>query len=130
MLNRRKMMGVAVGGAFAAPQMAKAAAAQRSNWVGTPAVGLQGGMDKSAAEFTAEQLARMKRIASGDIRDEDRNYPTEGSPAFVSLRSVSLEAQYFMRNRRYERQWRERTIKMALDTLDHYDKTGILRSFF
>ena len=49
---------------------------------------------------------------------------------YMPIKSVSESARQFMRNRRYDRQWQERTIKQALDALDHYDKTGILRTFF
>lgn len=134
-LSRRQTFGAAIGGAFAAPNIVKAMQAEAKTFAPTPS-GYYAGVDKVATEgcdanWTMQQIAKMKRIASGDIRDEDRNYPTEGNPQpFRSLRSVSEDARHYMRNSYYERQWRERTVKAALDALDHYDKTGILRMLF
>ena len=82
-------------------------------------------------KWTLERLAKVRRLASGDIRDEDRNYPTEGPPQpFRALQSVSEDARHFMRSRFYERQWRQRTIEQALAALEDYDKTGILMTLF
>lgn len=139
-LSRRAMLGTAVGGALAAPDVARTAMNEGAKMLGglqaavRVAPGYYGGETaKSVAEqnWTLQMLAQAKRIASGDIRDEDRNYPTEGNPApYRALKSVSEDARQFMRTSYYERQWRERSIKAALDALDHYDKTGILRNFF
>lgn len=134
-LSRRKMLGTSIGGLVAGPDIARGAMQTVKSYPPAlpPAVGYNSTGAKAALsnEYTLEQIAKMKRLASGDIRDEDRNYPTEGNPCpFRALRSVSDNAQHFMRATRWEKQWRERTIKTALDALDHYDKTGILRSFF
>ena len=137
MMNRRKAMAAVAGGIVAGPKVARAALDQTLPVVGMPPsafyAGDAGVEAKSIAskEYTLQSLAKLKRIATGDIRDEDRNYPTEGNPdPFRVLRSISDNARQFMRNAHYERQWKERTIKQALDALDHYDKTGILRTFF
>ena len=119
-LNRRKMFGVAAGGAIAAPSLVRSA----GHTVGPAAAGLWDGARKDGIpvedpNWTRNNLAKLKRLASGDIRDEDRTYPIEGPPEpFRALRSVSDEAKNFLRNRRCERQWQERTIKAALDALD------------
>lgn len=136
-LSRRGMLGTVVGGALAGPSLVRDAASNTGQgWIGppsTPAPYYGESLAKQADQkaWTLEQLAKIKRIASGDIRDEDRNYPTEGNPQpFRELRSVSENAKQFMRGMHYERQWRERAIKSALDALNHYDQTGILRTFF
>jgi hypothetical protein len=133
-LSRRKMFGAAIGGAIAGPQAAKAAI---RDWGSQTAKMLPPGAGCAEAtlgtdqNWTMEQIAKMKRLAAGDIRDEDRNYPTAGpAPPFEELKSVSDAARRFMQDQKHEREWRERTIKSALDALDHYDKTGILRTFF
>ena len=135
--SRRKAMGIAAAGMLAGPKMLDAAMESDGPRYhpAPPSTGFYGGGSeiKQVADekWTLENLAKMKRLASGDIRDEDRNYPTEGSPSpFRALRSVSEDARHFMRGRRYEEQWRERMIKTARDALDHWDKTGILRTFF
>ena len=132
-------MAAVAGGIVAGPKVARTAidesVKQAEPYYGRPPAFGYGGAEATLAQdskaYTMESLAKLKRLASGDIRDEDRNYPTEGNPEpFRALRSISENARQFMRNARYERQWKERTIKAALDALDHYDKTGILRTFF
>jgi hypothetical protein len=80
----------------------------------------------------ADHLARIKRLAAGDIRPEDRNYPTCCMPPsrYTELRSVSNAARYFMQSRYEEQEWRARTIAQAIAVLNEYDKTGILRHLF
>ena len=136
-LSRRGMLGAAAGGALAGPSLVRdVAQGAGQGWIGPqpapkPCYGEAIAKAADQKAWTLEQLAKAKRIASGDIRPEDRNYPTEGPPQpFMALRSVSEEAKVFMRARRYERQWTERTIKAARDALDHYDQTGIIRTFF
>ena len=130
-LSRRDAFAAAAGGAVAAASAKRAAMPDyppaTQYYGGTEA----SGMPKEDPFWKADQLAKLKRLAAGDIRDEDRSYPTAGPPPrFESLKSVSEEARRYMVNNRIEREWRERTIKAALDALDNYDKTGILRTFF
>jgi len=131
------MMGVAAGSALAGPGALRDAAEASISRV--PIQGLtkvnyaDGAKDCVGVdpEWTLRQLAKAKRLAAGDFRDEDRNHPTEGSPdPYRALRSVSANAQHFMRAAHYERQWRERTIKQAREALDQYDKMGIIRTLF
>lgn len=132
-LNRRKMLGTALGAGIAGPSMTKDAIAGGMNLLQTVAPPLGGsyGEAKQATPHSLDMIARAKRLAAGDIRDEDRNYPTEGNPCpFAPLKSVSDHARQFMRANRYERQWRERVIASARDALDNFDKTGVLRHFF
>lgn len=136
-LNRRKMFGVAAGGAIAGPSLARAAVQQvqiAPPSYPAPDYGYGAEAKTSLSQdpnWRLDTLTKLKRLASGDIRDEDRKYPTEGGPQpFHTLKSVSDDARHFMRGRLYERQWQERTIKHALDCLNEYDKTGILRTFF
>ncbi len=132
-LNRRKMLGVAAGGAIAGPSLVRAAQmpAPMPPSDPYPSSGLSYGAKEADPDWTINRLAELKRKASGDLRDEERDYPTQ-SPLcpYVPLRSTSESARRFMRDRREEKKWRERTIKAALGALDHYDKTGILRTFF
>ena len=130
-LNRRRAMMAAIGGAMAGPSALQAAG--ESYMPPLPQVPSYSGAKTTLDSPTSvmDELARAKRIAAGDIRDEDRNYPTEGPPQpFSALRSVSDHARIFMRGRHWERQWRERAIAAAQDTLKHYDQTGLLRHFF
>lgn len=137
-INRRKMLGTVVGSAIAGPDMVKQAFVEGSRLVATPPAipriyADAGSETKQAAsaQHQAETIAKLKRIISGDIRDEDRNYPTEGPPVpYESLKSISSEARNFMRNRAYERKWRERLIADAKKSLEAYDKTGFLRYIF
>lgn len=132
-MSRRKLFGVSLGGAIAGPSLAREAMNAANSLPSSmpTSVPYWGGKDVADKQYTYDMLAKLKRLARGDIRDEDRNYPTEGPPSpFGALRSISDEARSFLRTRRYEQQWRERTIKSALDALDHYDKTGILRTLF
>jgi hypothetical protein len=132
-LNRRRMMGVAAGAALAGPQTIGAIARQAPMPAMPPpyyGVGAEMAKDATPEEWTLNYLAKLKRIAAGDIRNEDKNYPTEGPPQpYVALRSISENARHFMHNRHYERRWRERTIAEAMRALDEYDKTGLLRTF-
>jgi len=137
-LSRRGMMGAAVGAVVAGPKGIQAAMNQARTMPFPPVPGASRyigdemlAKEAHSKQWTMESLAKLKRLAAGDIRDEDKNYPTEGPPQpYRALQSVSEDAKSFMRNRLYENQWRERTIKAALDALDNYDKTGILRTFF
>lgn len=133
-MSRRKLFGVSLGGAIAGPSVAREAVNAASARLNIPSsVPYYGEATKLANDptHTYNTLAKLKRLATGDIRDEDRNHPSYGPPEpFRSLRSVSEDARVFMRDRRNDRQWRERTIKQALDALALYDKTGILREFF
>lgn len=133
-LSRRGVFGAAAGALAAGPSVARNAFdGLQTVGGGTPynLAGQDANCKLSDPKWEVEQIAKARRLAAGDIRDEDRNYPTEGPQCpYVALRSVSDAAKWTMRNARNERQWRERTIKSALDALDHYDKTGILRHFF
>ena len=136
MMNRRKAMAAVAGGLVAGPKVARAAL-NPSNmppaYPSVPAYGYGGAEGKLASDqaYTMESLAKLRRMAAGDFRDEDMGHATSGPPdTYAPMRSVSDSARQFLRNRYYERQWKERTIKAALDALDDYDKTGILRTFF
>jgi hypothetical protein len=131
-LSRRKMLGVAAGGAVAGPRiMQQAMSDVGASNLGPPTTPYPCAQVQAKQSETLEYLAKLKRVAAGDIRDEDRDYPTEGGGCpFEPLLSASNSAKRFMRTRRDERRRRERVIKSALDALDHYDKTGILRTFF
>ena len=133
--NRRKAMGVVAGGALAGPSVIREARSTMPSMLPShppPYYGIgQDATPKSDGQFMANQIARAKRIAAGDIRDEDRNYPTAGPPdPFASLRSMSPAAKQTLMNRRYEIQWTERTIAAARKALEEYDKTGLIRHFF
>lgn len=136
-LNRRKMLGVAVGGGIAGPGIVKDAMAQSGNLLqglhppSTPAPYYGDASTKQAAGLDLDALARMKRQAAGVFYDGDRDYPQMGpAEPYDALKSVSSAARRFMLNEYYDRKWRERTMKRALDVLNEYDKTGILRAFF
>ena len=135
MMNRRKALAAVAGGIIAGPKVARAALdnvkMQDHSYHGYGSAGVSASLAQDSREYTLQSLAKLKRMAGGDIRDEDKNYPTEGAQdPYVPLKSTSDAARWFMRERRREREWKERTIKSALDALDHYDKTGILRTFF
>lgn len=125
-LNRRKLFAVGAGAAAAGPDVVRSVATERA--------AVQGGMTLGGAlqadpQWTARELARAKRMAAGNFEDGDACYPTDGAGRFEALRSVSREARVYLNNRRYEQQWRERTMKSAREALEQYDKTGILRHF-
>ncbi len=125
-LNRRGLFAATMGGVAAAPSIARDALAKAPtpyNFVGET-------MAKAADEkqWRLAQIERAKRLAAGDFRDEDRNYPTEGAPCpYAPLRSVSDAAKHVMRNARWERKWRADTTQRAIKALAEYDKTGFLR---
>jgi hypothetical protein len=131
-LSRRDAFAAAAGGAVAA---ATAKRDVNAKPLGAPPAYYGGEakqtVDISEREWRLTQIARAKRLAAGDFQDEDRNYPTDGQQCpYQPLRSVSDAARWYMRDRRYARQWEQRTIKAALDALEHYDNTGILRTIF
>ena len=130
-MDRRKMLGATLGGVAAAPDMAKAALAQEGITAET-AIGYGSAQAAKPAmhqQYILEDLAKLKRIAAGDIRKEDENnHLRQGPPpSFASLRSVSDEARHFMCRRQEERKWRERMIESAIQRLEEYEKTGLLR---
>ena len=133
-ITRRGAFAAAAGGAVAAASAKSRVNTGYAEKAPSPYYGVTEAdvnMPKVDAAWRADQLAKLKRLASGDIRDEDRNYPTDGPQCpYIPLRSVSDAARLYLRDRRYARQWEQRTIKAALDALDNYDKTGILRTLF
>lgn len=130
-LSRRGMFGVAAGGAAAAASGQLGGLPSMPPANPAPYYGDVGAKQAISREWTLERLAEIKRIASGDIRDGDRNYPTMGAvDPYAPLKSISEHARHYLRDRRQEIQWRERFIRQALETLDQYDKTGILRTLF
>jgi len=129
-LSRRGVFGAAAGAVVAGPGVTKSALNQ---WPTPPyaSTGDAANCKLSDPRWEAEQIAKARRLAAGDFRDEDRNYPVAGPICpYAPLKSASEAAKHFLRDRNYQRQWEQRTIKAALDALDHYDKTGILRHFF
>lgn len=132
-VNRRGLFGVAAGASLAAPEATR----QVMQMVDQTAPSILPGYYDTPAKLSsdpyesARTLSRLKRIAAGDIQDEDRNYPTCGNhDATFALKSVSDAGRHWMRSAKHEREWRERFIKNAIDSLNEYDKTGILRNLF
>ena len=130
------MLGTVVGGALAGPSVAKQAVAefemQRGMAMPMPAqfyAGESDAKDVSQAEWNRIHIAKLKRLASGEITDEDmaNTLARNSSSPFGALKSISDEARNFMQRRHYERQWRNQTIANAKKALADYDKTGLLR---
>ena len=85
------------------------------------------------AQWMADPLPRIKRIASGDIRPEDmRNQPIPcyGGPSDLSeLKSIAPRAREYINRTHAERRQRESMIERAKEVLFEYDQTGVLRHF-
>lgn len=137
-MSRRGMFGAAAGAVAAGPSAMRDAFEGLQTVAKSSPEPYYGAADSATncklardPNWERDNLAKLKRIAAGDISAADKNYPCEGPQCpFVPLKSTSDAARWFLRARREEQRWEERTIKSALDALDQYDKTGILRTFF
>lgn len=131
-LTRRGLFAAAPAAAVAAPAIAKEMVNQvpdtMQGWgdVPTPIGKLKD------HEWTFQQLAKARRIASGDIQPEDTY--DRPMPAFgyiedrAELKSLSARGRLFVNRVASERKERERMIEAAKQALAEYDRTGIIRA--
>jgi hypothetical protein len=127
-INRRRLFGAGVGAAVAGPDIAREMVAKQS--YGSTAMSLPyAGMQSSINDnFIADAVARARRIASGNIIEDDFGARPDGrSHDFLdSMRSISPCGRRFIATVRYEADARDALIKRAKKALLEYDKTGML----
>jgi hypothetical protein len=128
-LTRREAIGTAIGGAAAVAMPDVAGSALPPPTAPPPYWGENAAAKEvSQRQYEAEQLAKLRRIAAGDIYEHEKNYPEYGPvEPYDALRSVSPAAKRLMLKDFHARQWRERTIERAKQALAEYDKTGLLK---
>ena len=131
-LSRRGLFAAAPGAAVAVPEIARELVNQVPDttpaWSDMP---LKGAPTKNI-EWTFQQVAKARRIASGDIQPEDsydRPMPAYGYlEDRAELKSVSPRGRILMNRISSERKERERMIEAAKQALAEYDRTGIIRA--
>lgn len=132
-LTRRGLFAAAPGAAVAAPAIAREVVNQMPStmpaWDGSAPTPVNKLKD---VEWTFQQVAKARRIASGDIQPEDtydRPMPAYGYlEDRAELKSLSARGRIFVNRVSSERKERERMIEAAKQLLAEYDSTGIVRA--
>jgi hypothetical protein len=132
-LTRRGLFAAAPGAAVAAPLIAK----EMVNHVPDTLQGWAGDVPTPIGkmkdqEWTFQQLAKARRIASGDIQPEDAYDRPMSAYGYLEdraeLKSMSARGRIFVNRVASERNERNRMIEEAKRALDEYDRSGILRA--
>lgn len=130
-LTRRGLFAAAPAAAMVAPDVAR----EMISLQGAPIDRNYGLKIAEQKKWEAEQLAKLKRVASGDLRSED--FWNEPCPAYgmelearAELKSMSPRARSFVNRVHAERRQRESMIERAKQALLEYDKSGLIKMLF
>lgn len=137
--NRRKFFGMGAAAVAAAPTIANEVASGYSNakvygdgvhlGSGGSSISLENKINEYAE--TARKLEQARRIAAGDITEEEIRHSTATKgyyEHFDSLKSVSQAGKSMLRHNRAREEWKNHLILSAKRELKRYDKYGILSS--
>jgi hypothetical protein len=130
-ISRRNFFRAVPAAAAAAPTLLQEA----TQSMGSALEGMMGAVPEAKvnnSEWHLRELARAKRIASGDITKDDLdNTPMVASHHWVApfseLKSMSERGRAYCINVRADRANREDLIERAKKVLAEYDSTGIVR---